>query len=151
MPHLWTLQTQYLVLYPIEVSRFQIVSYTTVFLAGWYMRHIADDQKSRARASHGNAIIWGQKAKCLQVDYQTSDGKTHRSLLLHSGMFYPSPVYKWNTNSPHYRLLGHVPACKLFRVRPVHMAIVHVVWRTTPLPIHGSDYNGRLGHTSLSP
>ncbi|CZT18430.1 related to c-14 sterol reductase ERG-3 [Ramularia collo-cygni] len=87
MPHLWTLQTQYLATHPTDLSRMESAVYITLFVAGWYMRHIVDDQKSRTRASNGDCIIWGKKAKVLIAKYTTADGKTHQALLLCSGFW----------------------------------------------------------------
>ncbi|PPJ54466.1 hypothetical protein CBER1_06941 [Cercospora berteroae] len=86
MPHLWTLQTQYLMLHPVELSTKRCLALTVMFLIGWYMRHVVDDQKSSSRAANGDKKIWGKKVKVIRVQYRTSDGKTHQSLLLCSGM-----------------------------------------------------------------
>lgn len=86
MPHLWTLQTQYLMLHPVILSPGTCLALTVLFLVGWYMRHVVDDQKSSSRAADGDNQIWGKKVEVIRVQYGTSDGKTHHSLLLCSGM-----------------------------------------------------------------
>ncbi|GIZ39470.1 hypothetical protein CKM354_000285200 [Cercospora kikuchii] len=103
MPHLWTLQTQYLALHPVELSTGQCLGLSMMFLAGWYMRHIVDHQKSSTRAANGDNKIWGETAKVLRVQYRTSDGKVHHSLLLCSGFwgwarhanYLGSSIYTW--------------------------------------------------------
>ncbi|CAK1354642.1 unnamed protein product [Cercospora beticola] len=86
MPHLWTLQTQYLMTHPVELPTKRCLALTVLFLIGWYMRHVVDDQKSSSRAADGENQIWGKKVEVLRVQYRTSDGKIHQSLLLCSGM-----------------------------------------------------------------
>ncbi|KAF2206635.1 hypothetical protein CERZMDRAFT_115644 [Cercospora zeae-maydis SCOH1-5] len=103
MPHLWTLQTQYLALHPVELSHGKCLALSVMFIAGWYMRHVVDDQKSSTRTANGENKIWGKKAKVLRVQYRTSDGKIHHSLLLCSGFwgwarhanYLGSMVYSW--------------------------------------------------------
>lgn len=86
MPHLWTLQTQYLAVYPVHLSNSNFIAITVMFMAGAILNHVANRQKSKSRQTAGNLTIWGQKAKYLEATFQTADGKTHRTILLCSGM-----------------------------------------------------------------
>ncbi|KAF8932543.1 hypothetical protein BGZ58_007006 [Dissophora ornata] len=38
-----------------------------------------------ARSTNGECMIWGKPAKVIRTSFVTSDGKTHKSLLLCSG------------------------------------------------------------------
>ncbi|KAK5999080.1 7-dehydrocholesterol reductase [Cladobotryum mycophilum] len=85
MPHIWTLQTQYLALHPVTLPRSQEIAVVALFISGWALQHLVNRQKSLARETAGECTIWGRKAKCLEATYQTADGKTHRTVLLCSG------------------------------------------------------------------
>ncbi|CRK23186.1 hypothetical protein BN1723_002944 [Verticillium longisporum] len=85
MPQIWTLQTQYLARYPVDLSNAMTIAVTTAFAAGWVLNHDANRQKSNCREMAGNCLIWGREAQFLEATYQTADGKKHRTVLLYSG------------------------------------------------------------------
>ncbi|KAK7409141.1 hypothetical protein QQX98_008691 [Neonectria punicea] len=85
MPHLWTLQTQYLALHPVHLSVPVVISVTALFALGWALNHYANEQKNLSRRTAGKCTIWGEDARFLEAKYQTGDGKTHRTVLLCSG------------------------------------------------------------------
>ncbi|KAM9874501.1 ergosterol biosynthesis ERG4/ERG24 family protein [Verticillium dahliae] len=85
MPQIWTLQTQYLARYPVDLSNAMTIAVTTAFAAGWVLNHDANRQKSNCREMAGNCLIWGREAQFLEATYQTVDGKKHRTVLLYSG------------------------------------------------------------------
>ncbi|EGY15911.1 7-dehydrocholesterol reductase [Verticillium dahliae VdLs.17] len=84
MPQIWTLQTQYLARYPVDLSNAMTIAVTTAFAAGWVLNHDANRQKSNCREMAGNCLIWGREAQFLEATYQTVDGKKHRTVLLYS-------------------------------------------------------------------
>ncbi|KJZ74771.1 hypothetical protein HIM_05888 [Hirsutella minnesotensis 3608] len=85
MPQIWTLQTQYLALHPVDLSYPAMMGATTAFAMGWALNHYANQQKSLSRQTAGKCIIWGQDAKFLEANYRTADGKEHTTVLLCSG------------------------------------------------------------------
>ncbi|KAF3924653.1 hypothetical protein AA313_de0204267 [Arthrobotrys entomopaga] len=85
MPHLWTLQTQYLAYHPITLSSSQMIGITNMFITGWALNHLVNRQKVLVRQTAGVCKIWGKDAKVLKATYETADGKTHRTVLLCSG------------------------------------------------------------------
>jgi 7-dehydrocholesterol reductase len=87
MPHLWTLQTQYLASHPVELSPAAVVLLVVGFAVGWTINHVANDQKNTSRRTNGKFRIGGQEAKTVDAKYQTADGKTHRTILLCSGKY----------------------------------------------------------------
>ncbi|KAH6855865.1 7-dehydrocholesterol reductase [Chaetomium sp. MPI-CAGE-AT-0009] len=87
MPHLWTLQTQYLASHPVELSTPVVVLLVIGFAVGWTINHVANDQKAASRRTSGTFRILGQEAKTVEAKYQTADGKTHRTILLCSGLW----------------------------------------------------------------
>ncbi|KAK3294105.1 7-dehydrocholesterol reductase [Chaetomium fimeti] len=87
MPHLWTLQTQYLATHPVRLSTPAVVLVVIGFAVGWTINHIANEQKAASRRTNGKFRIGGQEAKTVEAKYHTADGKTHRTILLCSGLW----------------------------------------------------------------
>ncbi|PHH80947.1 hypothetical protein CDD80_5157 [Ophiocordyceps camponoti-rufipedis] len=85
MPQIWTLQTHYLALHPVQLSNSTAVAVSALFAAGWALNHYANQQKNLSRQTAGKCVIWGQEARFLEAKYRTADGKTHRTVLLCSG------------------------------------------------------------------
>ena len=85
MPHLWTLQTQYLASHPVELPTATAALIVVGFAVGWTLNHVANDQKNSSRRTMGKFRIGGQEVKTVEAKYQTADGKTHRTILLCSG------------------------------------------------------------------
>ena len=88
MPLLWTLQTQYLALHPIELSWFSQSLVWMLFIAGFALNHSVNGQKASCRkpvAVGVQSMIWGKPMKVIQATYHTSDGKIHHTVLLCSG------------------------------------------------------------------
>ena len=85
MPHLWTLQTQYLATHPIELSPVAVALLVAVFASGWTLNHVANDQKNMSRRSGGKFRIAGREAETIAAKYRTADGKVHHTVLLCSG------------------------------------------------------------------
>ncbi|KAL2162748.1 hypothetical protein VTH06DRAFT_6584 [Thermothelomyces fergusii] len=87
MPHLWTLQTQYLTSHPVELSTPAVALILVLFAAGWTLNHVANDQKNTSRKTGGKFRIAGRDVETIEAKYQTADGKTHRTVLLCSGLW----------------------------------------------------------------
>lgn len=85
MPHIWTLQSQYLAKKPVVLSTIGVTTCVALFAAGWALNHFTNREKVRMRKTLGDCTIWGQKPKFLEATYKTADGKTHHSKLLYSG------------------------------------------------------------------
>jgi 7-dehydrocholesterol reductase len=85
MPHLWTLQTQYLASHSVELPTAAVALLVVGFAVGWTINHVANDQKNTSRRTNGKFLIGSQEAKTVEAKYQTADGKTHHTILLCSG------------------------------------------------------------------
>ncbi|KAF7846202.1 hypothetical protein BT93_L4869 [Corymbia citriodora subsp. variegata] len=85
LPTFYTLQTQYLARYPTYLTRTQSLAILAFGLSGYFIFRSANFQRDHVRAHDGNTNLWGKPAEVIRVKYQTSDGKTHNSLLLTSG------------------------------------------------------------------
>ncbi|ATY61451.1 7-dehydrocholesterol reductase [Cordyceps militaris] len=85
MPLLWTLQTQYLALHPVELSWPVVSAAYVVFAFGFLLNHDANEQRAASRRKSGQVTIWGKPARYVKAQYSTTDGKTHQTILLCSG------------------------------------------------------------------
>ncbi|KAF3220423.1 7-dehydrocholesterol reductase [Orbilia oligospora] len=52
MPQIWTLQTQYLTIYPINLAPSRVIAISLAFAMGWALNHLANNQKSISRKTH---------------------------------------------------------------------------------------------------
>ncbi|EMD93181.1 hypothetical protein COCC4DRAFT_151050 [Bipolaris maydis ATCC 48331] len=82
MPHLWTLQSQYLAIHPVSLSKAKVVMTVIFFVIGWAGRHFVDQQKSVVKATNGYCTIWWNKPRIIRTKYTTSDGKSHEVVIL---------------------------------------------------------------------
>lgn len=85
LPTTYTLQAQYLGLYPTEPNPLYLAAVFLSGLAGYALFRSVNDQKDNVRRSNGNCLIWGKPARFIRAPYKTSDGATHESILLCSG------------------------------------------------------------------
>ncbi|KAK7415723.1 hypothetical protein QQX98_005636 [Neonectria punicea] len=85
LPTTYTIQGQYLGLYPQSASKTHLAVFFAIGLAGYALFRSANSQKDKVRRSGGDCLIWGQPASYIAASYKTSDGKQHTSLLLCSG------------------------------------------------------------------
>ncbi|KAK0373421.1 ergosterol biosynthesis ERG4/ERG24 family protein [Colletotrichum limetticola] len=85
LPSMYTIQTQFLGLYPTRTSTFHQVIIFSIGVAGYIIFRAVNSQKDRVRRSNGDCSIWGNPAKVLVASYKTSDGQSHQSLLICSG------------------------------------------------------------------
>lgn len=85
LPCMYTLQTQYLVKIPVELSPNLAFNILVCGFFGYWIFRSSNNQKDLARRADGKCLIWGSRAKVLRVKYETTDRIDHKSLLLISG------------------------------------------------------------------
>lgn len=85
LPWLYTLQSHYLVRNPVDLTPIQFAFVFTVGYIGYFIFRSVNHQKDIVRSTNGECMIWGKPAKVIRTSFVTSDGKTHKSLLLCSG------------------------------------------------------------------
>ena len=90
LPAVYTLQTQYLARYPVQLSPLTAATILCIGLGGYVLFRSVNHQKDLVRRTNGQCFIWGKKAEYVRCTFKTKDGVTHDSLLLCSGEFlYP--------------------------------------------------------------
>ncbi|XP_066290431.1 7-dehydrocholesterol reductase-like isoform X1 [Branchiostoma lanceolatum] len=102
LPWMYTLQGQYLVYNPVELSTFHCLAMWMLGLGGYYVFRAVNRQKDLFRRTDGNCLIWGKPPKYLQCSYISSDGKKHQSKLLLSG---------WWGLARHFNYTGDLMGC----------------------------------------
>ncbi|KAF7118063.1 hypothetical protein CNMCM5793_007439 [Aspergillus hiratsukae] len=85
VPSMYTLQAQYLGLYPTSVSPLYLLLIFGTGIAGYALFRSVNSQKDRVRRSRGKALVWGKPAEFIRAKYRTLDGMEHESILLCSG------------------------------------------------------------------
>lgn len=85
LPTMYTIQAQYLGLYPQSASTSYLLAAFSVGLAGYALFRSANHQKDKFRRTAGHCLIWGQAPAYIVAGYKTADGKKYESLLLCSG------------------------------------------------------------------
>lgn len=85
LPTTYTIQGQYLGMYPSSSSTGYLAVAFIVGLAGYVLFRSANYQKDKVRSSGGRCQIWGRPVEYIEAAYTTSDGKEHKSLLVCSG------------------------------------------------------------------
>ncbi|RSL82207.1 hypothetical protein CEP51_005305 [Fusarium floridanum] len=85
LPTTYTIQGQYLGLYPKSASTPYLTFFFALGLAGYVLFRSVNHQKDKLRRSAGKCTIWGKPAEYIVASFKTSDGKQHKSLLLCSG------------------------------------------------------------------
>ncbi|KAK3806795.1 MAG: 7-dehydrosterol-delta 7-reductase [Benniella sp.] len=85
LPWLYTLQSHYLLRNPVDLTPIQFSIIFAIGAAGYFIFRSVNHQKDIVRSSNGECMIWGKPAKVIRTSFVTSDGKTHKSLLLCSG------------------------------------------------------------------
>ncbi|KAJ6562407.1 ergosterol biosynthesis ERG4/ERG24 family-domain-containing protein [Mycena capillaripes] len=87
IPSMYTLQAQYLAHYPVNLSQTTAVIILLVGVFGYWMFRVSNHQRTVARRTAGNCVIWGKKPVVITAHYTTSNGERHTSLLLCSGFW----------------------------------------------------------------
>ena len=85
VPSVYTINSTYLAFHPEFDTSIGILS--TIFTIGVvcvYINYDIDAQRGYIREKNGDVTIWGKKAEFIIAKYQTSDKKSHTSLLIHS-------------------------------------------------------------------
>ncbi|KAG0308372.1 7-dehydrocholesterol reductase [Dissophora globulifera] len=85
LPWLYTLQSHYLLRNTVDLTSVQFAFIFTVGFTGYFIFRSVNHQKDIVRSTDGECMIWGKPAKVIRTSFVTSDGKTHKSLLLCSG------------------------------------------------------------------
>lgn len=85
LPTTYTIQGQYLGMYPSSASNTYLAIVFAMGLMGYVMFRTVNNEKDSLRRSEGQCLIWGKPAEYIVAEYTTSDGKRHKSLLLCSG------------------------------------------------------------------
>ncbi|KAF5664739.1 C-14 sterol reductase [Fusarium heterosporum] len=85
LPTTYTIQGQYLGLYPSSAPAPFLTFFFALGVAGYVLFRSVNDQKEKVRSSGGKCNIWGKPAEYIVASYRTSDGREHTSLLLCSG------------------------------------------------------------------
>ncbi|KAH7233215.1 ergosterol biosynthesis ERG4/ERG24 family-domain-containing protein [Fusarium tricinctum] len=85
LPTTYTIQGQYLGLYPSSPSTPYLTFFFALGIVGYALFRSVNHQKDTVRSSGGKCNIWGKPAECIVASFKTSDGKEHTSLLLCSG------------------------------------------------------------------
>lgn len=87
LPAFYTLQTQYLARYDVDVTPTQNVLLLVLGCAGYALFRSANHQRYRVRAhqSDPSLKVWGSPATFIRCKYWTADGKEHQSVLLTCG------------------------------------------------------------------
>ncbi|KAH7177058.1 ergosterol biosynthesis ERG4/ERG24 family-domain-containing protein [Dactylonectria macrodidyma] len=124
LPTTYTIQGQYLGLYPRSASTTYLGLWFAVGLVGYVLFRSANDQKDKVRRSGGKCLIWGKPAEFIVASYKTSDGKQHESLLLCCG---------WWGLSRHCNYVGDLflsySTCAL--VGSTHVVVwIYAIWMT---------------------
>ncbi|KAI8823965.1 ergosterol biosynthesis ERG4/ERG24 [Fimicolochytrium jonesii] len=87
LPFMYTLQSHFLVRNPVDMSWPWFTFVSVLGLSGYYIFRAVNHQKDIVRRTDGHCKIWGRPAKVIRTEFITSDGKTHKSLLLCSGFW----------------------------------------------------------------
>ncbi|KAF8541847.1 ergosterol biosynthesis ERG4/ERG24 [Trichophaea hybrida] len=85
LPTMYTLQSQYLALYPSSLSTLTTSILLFTGIASYIVFRSINHQKDLSRRTSGNCVIWGKPAEFITARYTTEDGKEHQSILLCSG------------------------------------------------------------------
>jgi 7-dehydrocholesterol reductase len=86
LPFNYTLQALYLTYQPYELSSEGFIFILALGLMGYCIFRVANNQKKHFREDH-RTLIFGSQPTYIEATYRTSDGKTHQSNLLTSGMW----------------------------------------------------------------
>lgn len=124
LPTTYTIQGQYLGLYPNSASLLYLAFFFTVGMIGYVLFRSANNQKDRFRASDGQCLIWGKPAEYMVAPYKTADGREHKSLLLCSGW------WGWSRHANYVAdLLLSYSTCALVGSTKV-VVWVYAIWMT---------------------
>ena len=85
-PTMYTLQTQYLALNPVELPLTRIISIFSLGVTGFIVYYVATEQKNAVCDMTSAKEMGHEKVQFVRASYTTTDGVGRESLLLCSGM-----------------------------------------------------------------
>ncbi|PGH09599.1 hypothetical protein AJ79_05655 [Helicocarpus griseus UAMH5409] len=84
LPTIYTLQPQFLAVHPISLSPITAAIILSAGLGGYVLFRSANHQKYLVRGTQGKCLIWGKSPEYIRGEYKTTDGSTHKSIILYS-------------------------------------------------------------------
>ncbi|KAK4182095.1 ergosterol biosynthesis ERG4/ERG24 family-domain-containing protein [Podospora australis] len=87
LPTTYTIQAQYLGMYPSTASTTYLVVTFAIGVVGYVMFRIVNNQRTESRRVGKTFKIWGKTAQFIDAPYMTADGEKRESLLLCSGFW----------------------------------------------------------------
>lgn len=85
LPTMYTLQAQYLALYPNSLSFTAAAILLLTGIGSYVIFRSVNHQKDLARRTNCECTIWGKKPEFITARYKTEDEKQHTTVLLCSG------------------------------------------------------------------
>ena len=85
LPFMYTLQSHFLLRHTLDLSTPYFLLTLGMGLTGYYIFRTVNNQKDLVRSTDGKCTIWGKPAEFIRTQFNTTDGKVHKSLLLTSG------------------------------------------------------------------
>ncbi|OAX85062.1 hypothetical protein ACJ72_00563 [Emergomyces africanus] len=85
LPTIYTLQPQFLAVHPVSLSPITAATILTAGFCGYVLFRSANHQKYLVRDTQGKCLIWGKPPQYIHGQYKTTDGSTHKSIILCSG------------------------------------------------------------------
>ncbi|KAF3386556.1 7-dehydrocholesterol reductase, partial [Penicillium rolfsii] len=82
-----TLQSQYLVRYPVSLSWGGTISTMSLGGIGYAIYFIASEQKNLVRDTRGSCEVWGNSESSIKVQFVTKNGVTQETFLVCSGLW----------------------------------------------------------------
>ncbi|KAF5022719.1 hypothetical protein F66182_5267 [Fusarium sp. NRRL 66182] len=78
LPTTYTIQGQYLGLYPTSPPTLYLAFFFALGLAGYVLFRSVNHQKDKVRRTGGKCTIWGKPAECIVASFRTSDANLSR-------------------------------------------------------------------------
>lgn len=118
LPTMYTLQPQYLMKHPIQLSPLSLGMVSFLGIGGYALFRSVNLQKHRVRLANGNCQIWGKPAKVMYCNYETADGRKHTAPLLLSGKNMKTLPQMFVCTKDHleltmYRMVGNIQTLQL--------------------------------------
>lgn len=87
LPFLYTLQSQYLAFNYVDLSNLSFFFIFSLGVLGYVIFRTTNNQKDKVRKTNGKCLIFNKRPKILRLNYKTTDGNSHKTLLLYSGFW----------------------------------------------------------------
>ncbi|EEH46411.2 uncharacterized protein PADG_02509 [Paracoccidioides brasiliensis Pb18] len=85
LPTIYTLQPQFLAVHPVTLSPTAAATILTAGFGGYALFRSANHQKFLVRDTQGKCLIWGKVPEFIHGEYKTTNGLTHKSIIICSG------------------------------------------------------------------